>query len=124
MRIPQSVGRTALVACLIVSGLFSTPTHADRLPATVVPNHFDLSFAVDLAGARFDGIETIRVDISQPTRSVVLHAIEISFHDVTITAGSAAQKATVSLNEQQQTATLTVAQLLATGPAEIHLNYT
>jgi aminopeptidase N len=124
MRIPQSVGRTALVACLIVSGLFSTPTHADRLPATVVPNHYDLSFAVDLAGARFDGVETIRVDINQPTRQLVLHAIEIAFHDVTITSGSTTHKAAVSLNEGLQTATLTVPQTLARGPADIRLNYT
>ena len=124
MRTLQSVGRTVLVACLIGSGPFSTPAHAERLPATVVPSHYDLSFAVDLVGARFDGSETIRVDISQPTHTVVLHAIEITFHEVTITAGSATQTATVSLNEQQQTATLTVPRALAKGPADIHLSYT
>ena len=95
--------------------LVAVPARADRLPGHVVPSHYDLSFAVDLARARFDGVETIHVEIGQPTRTVVLHAIEIAFREVTITAGSATQKATVSLNEAQQTATLTVRRELAEG---------
>ena len=124
MRTLRSSGRTSLLACLIGAGLFSTPAHADRLPAIVVPSHYELSFAVDLAAARFDGVETIRVDISQPTRTVVLHAIEITFHEVTITAGSVTQRAAVSLDEEQQTATMTVPRALAKGRAEIHVRYT
>ncbi len=124
MRSLQTTGRAALTACLIGGTLFATPVYAQRLPPTAVPSHYDLAFTVDLAGARFDGVETIHVDIPQPTRTIVLHAIEIRFHDVTITAGSATQTATVSLDEQQQTATLTVPQAIARGPADIHLTYT
>ena len=54
---------------------------------------------------------------------MVLNAIEITFRDVTITAGSGTQKASVSLNEAQQTATLTVPNALPAGPADIHITY-
>ena len=116
---------SARVVAALCAGVFTfaVPALADRLPPGVVPSHYDLAFAVDLARARFDGTETIRVQVEQPTRTVVLHAIEITFREVTITAGSATQKASVSLNDAQQTATLTVPNALPTGPADIHITY-
>ena len=97
---------------------------AQRLPATVTPEHYDLSVTVDLEHARFEGTETIRVQVGEPTRAVVLNAVDISFHDVTIAAGAGpSQQATVSLDERGQTATLAVPQPLAKGPAEIRIAY-
>jgi aminopeptidase N len=96
-----------------------------RLPTTVVPDHYDLAFAVDLAHARFEGTETIRVQVGESTGSIILHALDIDFHEVTIgTSGAAAQKASVSLDQRSETATLTVPQPIARGPAEIHVRYT
>ena len=102
--------RTFTPAAVAIAFLLNTQTaRAERLPAGVVPSHYDLGFAVDLARARFEGIETIRVEIAQPTRTVVLHALDIAFRTVTITAaGTAPQTASVTLNEPLQTATLTV----------------
>jgi aminopeptidase N len=101
----------------------AAPAHAQRLPSGVAPSHYDLAFSVDLARARFDGTETIRVELERPTRTVVLHALEITFRDVTITAASSTQKAAVALNPSQQTATLTVPNLLPKGPADLHITY-
>ena len=96
---------------------------AQRLPTTVTPSHYDLNITVDLQRARFEGSETIRVDLAQPTRTIVLNAAEIAFRDVTIGVGASSQKATVSLSEPLQTATLTVAKPLPKGATEIHLSY-
>ena len=96
---------------------------AQRLPATVSPEHYDLAFDVDLAGARFDGTETIRVRLSEPSRRIVLHALELQFQDVTITAGGVGQKAGVTLERSTQTAVLTVPRTVPAGPAEIHIRY-
>jgi aminopeptidase N len=102
----------------------ATPVLTERLPATVTPAHYDLSFTVDLAHARFEGTETIRVQVNEPTPRVVLNAIDLAFRDVTIAAGGGrAQQATVSLDEQGQTATLTVPRSLGKGPAEIRIQY-
>jgi aminopeptidase N len=96
---------------------------AARLPTTVVPDHYDLKFVVDLANARFDGVETIQVRVAAPTSRIVLNAAEITFGDVTIGAGPSAQKATVALSAEDQTATFSVPKPIAAGPAEIHIAY-
>jgi aminopeptidase N len=96
---------------------------AERLPTIVTPDHYDLKFAVDLAHARFDGDETIHVEVSSPTRKVVLNAAEITFREVTIGSGAAAQKADIALDANGQTATFSVPNPLAAGPTEIHVAY-
>jgi aminopeptidase N len=110
-----------LAAALILAPL---PVSAQRLPAIITPDHYDLAFNVDLAHNRFDGTETIKVRAAEPTSRVVLHALDITFHEVTIGIAAAAQRATVTLDESAQTATLTVPKPIARGSTEIHIRYT
>ena len=112
-----------LIAFVILLGL-AAPLHAQRLPTTVLPQHYDLAFDVDLAGARFGGTETIRVQLTEPSRRIVLHALEIQFQEVTISAGGITQKASVNLNAPTQTAAFVVPRTVPKGPAEIHIRYT
>src|SRR5262245_10396420 len=70
-------------ALLIALTLAATPASAQRLPKTVVPDHYDLSFTVDLEHARFEGTETIRVQVAEATRTIVLNAVDIEFHEAT-----------------------------------------
>src|SRR5262245_25249210 len=100
------------------------PATAQRLPTTVLPDHYDLAFVVDLARSRFEGTETIRVRTTEPTSRIVLHALEIEFHEVTIGSGAGAQKASVTPDEPSQTATLTVPKPIARGTTDIHIRYT
>jgi aminopeptidase N len=104
--------------------MLAGPAAAQRLPMIVAPDHYDLTFTVDLERARFEGTETIRVQVAEPTARVVLHALDIEFHDVTIGTGPAAQTATVSANPADETATLTVPKPIAKGAADIHVRYT
>jgi puromycin-sensitive aminopeptidase len=113
-----------LTSTLIVMCAAGTAHAQWRLPTTVTPSHYDLSFAVDIPHARFDGTETIRVDLAEPTRSIVLNAVEIAFREVTIGTGASLQRATVSLNDLYQAATLTVPKTLPRGATEIHIAYT
>jgi aminopeptidase N len=99
------------------------PASAQRLPTTVTPEHYDLGFVVDLARERFEGTETIRVRVAEPTSEIVLNAIELQFKSVTVGAGAAAQTATVTLDEAKQTATFTVPKPIARGSTEIHVRY-
>jgi aminopeptidase N len=112
--------------CLILLAatlLTALPASAQRLPTIVTPSHYDLAFVVDLAREKFDGTETIHVQVGEPTSKVVLNAFEIQFHEVTIGAGAAAQVAAVALDEAAQTATLTVPKPLAKGATEIHAKF-
>src|SRR3954451_18034814 len=115
--------RSTLLALLAATFLTALPASAQRLPTTVVPSHYDLAFVVDLARERFEGTETIQVDVKESTAKVVLNALEIDFHEVTIGSGAAAQTATVTLDEPGQTATLTVAKPLPRGSSEIHAKF-
>src|ERR1700729_3528160 len=90
---------------LLLAALVTTPAFAQRLPGTVVPDHYDLTFNVDLANGRFTGLETIRVRVMAPTSRVVLNALDLQLQDVTIDAEPVSQKATVSIDQHEQTAT-------------------
>jgi aminopeptidase N len=104
--------------------LVSLPAFAQRLPTDVTPSHYDLAISLDLEHERFEGTETILVDLSQATRTVTLNALDIEFRDVAIDAASGdSQPATVAIDKGNETATFTVANRLPAGPARIRIRY-
>jgi len=115
MRRPSSFILVFLAASLCV---------AQRLPQTVVPARYTLRFTPDFAKKNFDGDETIQVRLLESSTKVVLHAVEIDFHEVTITDAGSTQSARVTLNNVAQTVTFTVDKALPAGLATIHIQYT
>src|ERR1043165_5776575 len=107
-----------LAAALVL--LTSAAATAQRLPRTVFPVHYDLTFAPDFAKETFDGEETIEVTNELATTSIKMNAMDITFHDVTINE----QRATVSEDKANEEVTLTVANPIAIGPAKIRIRYT
>src|SRR5215510_15651651 len=105
--------RTRAVQFVILLLSTALLASAQRLPTLVTPEHYDLAFVVDLARERFEGTETIRVSVAEPTSHIVLNAIELQFKSVTIGAGPTAQTAAVTLDEAKQTATFTVPRPIA-----------
>src|SRR5438067_12633447 len=98
--------QTVFLALLFVS----TATLAVRLPTTVVPNHYAITIATDLAGETFHGDETIDVDVKQPVSSITMHAIGFTFHDVSVTSGGATTPANVGENAPSEMITLALPQ--------------
>ena len=72
--------RPICLTLLAATLLTALPASAQRLPTNVTPSHYDLAFVVDLAREKFDGTETIRVQVGEPTSKVVLNAFEIQFN--------------------------------------------
>jgi aminopeptidase N len=101
----------------------AAPAHAQRLTDAVVPEHYSLWFAPDLAKETFRGRETIRAVVTEPGTSITLHAAEIEFGEVKITSGGRTQTARVTTNPQDETATFTVLNRLAEGPVTIEVTY-
>ena len=97
---------------------------AQRLPPGAIPEHYEIHLAPDFATDTFAGRVSILVRLTEPTRAITLNAAEIEFHETTITAAGATQPATVSLDREKETATLTVAGALPSGPATIAIRYT
>ena len=106
---------------LILLVQLAMPVRAQRLPPTATPEHYDLAFVVDIPNKRFEGTETIRVRLAQPTSRIVLNAAELTLEEVTITAAGASQPAAVSLDLADETATLTVDEQLLAGSADIRI---
>jgi len=88
----------ALLAALLVLAAVC-PAGAQRLPNTVVPDHYTLTLTPDLKAATFKGVESIDATVKQPVRSITLNAAEIAFQSVTISAGGQEQTATVVLDK-------------------------
>ncbi|HET8773915.1 MAG TPA: M1 family aminopeptidase [Thermoanaerobaculia bacterium] len=107
--------RRALLFLLVLS--LAAPAFAQRLPRTVLPYHYELTFAPDFATDRFDGEAVIHGVVSQPLKEIVLNALEIEFLETKI----GAQTATVTT--EPEIARLTVAEPIPIGPVEIRIRY-
>lgn len=113
----------AVLALILLITASGTVLRAQRLPGGVIPVHYDLTVSPNLSAATFAGEETIRVRLSRPSATIVLHAAEITFRSVRISAGGKTHTASVALDAARQTATFTVPTPLPAGAAEIAVSY-
>jgi len=114
--------RTVLAAVCTLA--FTVGASAQRLPDNVSPESYDLKFEPNLASATFSGDEIIHVRLRRPASSITLHSAEIQFKEATITAGGSLQTASVSSDDKNETATLTVPNVIPADTADIHIRYT
>jgi aminopeptidase N len=112
--------------CLLftVSLFLSGLAIAQRLPDVATPEAYKLTWTPDFDKNNFSGEETIQVRVLKPTSQVVLNALEIDFHDTSITSGSVTQKVKVSLEKDKEQATLAFDKQIQPGPATIQIRYT
>ena len=96
---------------------------AQRLPENARPENYKLTFTPDLDKATFEGDETITLRLLKPTSEITLNAVDIDFHEVTITSGGATQKAKVTPEKEKEMVVLSVEKPLAAGPATVHITY-
>jgi aminopeptidase N/puromycin-sensitive aminopeptidase len=99
---------------------------AQRLPQTVRPEHYTLNLAPDLKAATFSGVETIEVNLAEPTDRITLNAAEINFQDVIVGFGGKGKtlRAVVSLDKNIEQATFTFPENLPAGNASLAIAYT
>ncbi len=112
-----------LVLSAFVVATFSMAA-AQRLSQVATPENYKLVFTPDLEKATFEGDETISLNVLKPTSEITLNAVDIDFHDVTITSGGTSQKAKVTLEKEKEMVVLALDKPLATGPATLHITYT
>ncbi len=96
---------------------------AQRLPTDVTPQHYSLMLEPNLTSATFTGKEEIEVTLAQPSASITLNAVQITFQTVTISADGKTQTANVTENKPDQQVTLHVANAMPAGAATIRIEY-
>ena len=113
------------ILLIFVAGLLACGTAvAQRLPGGASPDHYALTININFPTDSYDGDETIDLKLTKPTTTITLNAVEIDFHDVTVTAGGQTQTAKVSLDDKNEQATFTVGKELPAGAAVVHIKYT
>lgn len=103
--------------------LLAATAWGQRLPQTVIPQHYTLKLIPDLTKATFAGVESIDVQLNQPANEITLNALEITFNKVTATANGQELPATVTEDAANQQATLHFDQTLPAGAVTLHIDY-
>ncbi len=117
-------------ALLIWIVLAATPDGAaatTQLPTAVRPTHYDVAIEPDAKTLAFSGKVSIRIDVLQPTASITLNALELSFTSARL-SGAATGKvfATpgIKIDTSNQTATFDFGQAIPVGSYQLALEYT
>ena len=109
-------------ACLLL--VCAASAYGQRLPDTVIPEHYTLTLTPDLQSATFTGSEKIAVQVQHPTDSITLNAAEIKFSSVSATVNGQALAANVTLDDKKEQATFTFPQTLPAGELTLAIEYT
>jgi puromycin-sensitive aminopeptidase len=94
------------------------------LPAAVRPVQYDITLSPDLVACTFTGEETIDIEVDQSTSQIVLNAAELGIHEAYLQRnGQRVPAERIDTDAAAETATLTFAQPLATGPMRLFLRF-
>src|SRR5215472_5859807 len=66
--------------------------HAQRLPQTVVPSHYQLFVDPSIGGQKFSGEETITVQVQQPTPEIILNSLGLKIDLAEASAAGSSQQ--------------------------------
>lgn len=119
---------TAFVLLLSLSGfaaaepVFSFDTTPGKLPKTVVPLRYTIELTPDLESLALPGVETIDIEVREPTARIILNAVDTTFDSASIDDG--AQRAEVTLDTAAQTVTLSFAQPITSGAHRLRIAFT
>ncbi|WP_189440246.1 M1 family metallopeptidase [Rhodanobacter panaciterrae] len=123
------------LAGVSMSGMAATPavaSHAElattQLPRSVRPSHYDVAVVPHADKLSFDGTVTVTVDVLQPTTSITLNAIDMTFSRVILTPNrvrvTALAPPKVTVDAAAQTATFTFAGPIPVGSYKLAMSYT
>jgi aminopeptidase N len=90
------------------------------LPENVKPIRYELTVTPDAAAMTLSGDVRIEVEVTEPTRTITLNALDLEFDSAQLDGGA---RATVNFDTAAQTATLTFPQAVSVGRHTIAIAY-
>lgn len=98
--------------------------HTYRLPQTVIPERYEIRLEPDLKAFKFEGEETITVEVKQPVKQILLNALELAVHEARIEQGGTKYDAKIELKEEDQRLILNFPQDIAPGKWQLYIKFT
>ena len=96
---------------------------AFRLSTNVRPTKYDIDLSSDPSRSDFSGSVRIFATVEQATSSIVLHSRELALREASIKAQGQTLPATISLQPDQETVTLSTASPIPSGTIEIAVRF-
>jgi aminopeptidase N len=109
---------------LLLTLAMSASLQAQRLPAGVVPEHYQLTFTPNLKDATFSGDEIIDVRVVKPTTIITINSAEIKFKSATVETSGAKLNAKVTIDEDREQANIIAPRTIPAGPTRLHIVFT
>ncbi|XP_050429789.1 puromycin-sensitive aminopeptidase isoform X2 [Adelges cooleyi] len=95
-----------------------------RLPKNVKPVLYDLWLKPDLQKFTFEGKETVSLHVVEPTKEIVLHALDLKIDDAQLVdSNGTIYKPSISLSSEDETLTLNFKDELKTGEALLKFTF-
>ncbi|XP_071792153.1 puromycin-sensitive aminopeptidase-like [Asterias amurensis] len=97
----------------------------ERLPKTVVPSNYKLKLEPDLEKFTFSGNVNITVSVNEATDKVILNCLDINITKTCYASGGKdISSSDISYSVENETATVTFPETLATGVGQLYLEFT
>ena len=97
-----------------------------QLPRGVRPLHYDVAVVPHAQALRFDGRVAVTLEVSEPTTSLTLNAVDLTFGPVRLVrsgARAAVRPVKITVDGDAQTATFTFARAIAAGRYRLSMTY-
>lgn len=116
----------ALLTWIVFAALPNGAAATTQLPTAVRPTHYDVAIEPDAKALTFSAQVSIRIDVLQPTGSITLNALELSFASARL-SGAATGKVlatpAIKIDATHQTATFDFGQAIPVGSYKLELEY-
>ncbi|MGY4395860.1 aminopeptidase N [Sphingomonas sp. UYAg733] len=101
----------AHATALLLLSVSTSALAAGRLPTNVVPTAYDITVRPDAKAMTFTGMETIKVEVNEPTTTVILNAVDLVVDSATFDGVAV----TVRQDEEAQLLTVTLPKIASKG---------
>jgi aminopeptidase N len=125
--IALALAGTSVIGMAATPDAASTELATTQLPRGVQPTHYDVAVVPHAKSMNFDGKVVVTINVSKPTDSITLNAINMTFASVQLTpasGGSAFAAPKVGVDAKAQTATFTFARTIPAGSYKLAMSYT